>query len=260
MPWARRVIPCLDVAAGRVVKGVRFVNLRDAGDPVECAVRYDREGADEVTFLDVSASHEERGTLLDVVRRTADALTVPLTVGGGVRSVADARALLLAGADKVAVNSAAVAEPDLVDRIADAFGRQALVVAIDARRVGGRWLVHTHGGRRPVDIDARAWAVEVARRGAGEILLTSMDRDGTKDGYDVALTRSVADAVEVPVIASGGVGSLEHFAEGILEGGASAVLAASVFHDGLFSVRTVKEYLRGRGVTVRLEPPRLDDA
>ncbi|MBN8614525.1 MAG: imidazole glycerol phosphate synthase subunit HisF [Deltaproteobacteria bacterium] len=252
MTLARRIVPCLDVKDGRVVKGVRFVDLRDAGDPVESALRYDREGADEVTFLDISASHEGRGTLLDIVTRTADALTVPLTVGGGVRSVADARALLLAGADKVAVNSAALAEPGLIDAIAGAFGNQALVVAIDARRLDDRFEVHTHGGRRAAGRDAIAWAIEAARRGAGEILLTSMDRDGTRDGYDLGLTRAVSDAVPVPVIASGGVGTLAHFAEGVLEGRADAVLAASVFHDGVFSVRAVKEYLRDRGIPVRL--------
>jgi cyclase len=249
---ARRIVPCLDVKDGRVVKGVQFVALRDAGDPVESALRYDREGADEVTFLDISASIEGRGTLLDIVTRTADALTVPLTVGGGVRSVADARALLLAGADKVAVNSAALADPSLIDQIAGAFGNQALVVAIDSRRLGDRFEVHTHGGRRPAGRDAIAWAIEAARRGAGEILLTSMDRDGTRDGYDLPLTRAVADAVPVPVIASGGVGTLAHFAEGVIDGRADAVLAASVFHDGVFSVRAVKEYLRGRGIAVRL--------
>jgi len=252
---ARRVIPCLDVKDGRVVKGVRFVGLRDAGDPVESALRYDAGGADEVTFLDISASHEGRGTLLSIVERTADALTVPLTVGGGVRSEADARALLLAGADKIAVNSAAVADPGLVEAIAGAFGSQALVVAIDARREGEGYGVYTHGGRRSAGRDAIAWAVEVARRGAGEILLTSMDRDGTRDGYDLDLTRRVAEAVPVPVIASGGVGDLSHFEAGLREGGADAALAASVFHDGVFSVRTVKEYLRGRGVTVRISDP-----
>ena len=252
MTLARRIVPCLDVKDGRVVKGVRFVDLRDAGDPVESALRYDREGADEVTFLDISASHEGRGTLLDIVTRTAEALTVPLTVGGGVRSVADARALLLAGADKIAVNSAALADPSLIDAIAGAFGNQALVVAIDARRLEARFEVYTHGGRRAAGRDAIAWAVEAAQRGAGEILLTSMDRDGTRDGYDLGLTRAVSDAVPVPVIASGGVGTLSHFAEGVLEGRADAVLAASVFHDGVFSVRAVKEYLRGRGIPVRL--------
>jgi cyclase len=249
---ARRVIPCLDVKDGRVVKGVRFVALRDAGDPVESALRYDREGADEVTFLDISASHEGRGTLLDIVERTADALTVPLTVGGGVRSVADARALLLAGADKIAVNSAAISDPTLIDAIAGAFGNQALVVAIDARREGGRLEVYTHGGRRSTGRDAVAWAIEAAQRGAGEILLTSMDRDGTRDGYDLALTRAVSDAVSVPVIASGGVGTLAHFAAGVTDGRADALLAASVFHDGIFSVRAVKEYLRDLGIPVRI--------
>jgi cyclase len=234
------------------VKGVRFVALRDAGDPVESALRYDREGADEVTFLDISASHEGRGTLLDIVERTADALTVPLTVGGGVRSVADARALLLAGADKVAVNSAAISDPTLIDAIAGAFGNQALVVAIDARREGGRLEVYTHGGRRSTGRDAVAWAIEAAQRGAGEILLTSMDRDGTRDGYDLALTRAVSDAVSVPVIASGGVGTLAHFAAGVTDGRADALLAASVFHDGIFSVRAVKEYLRDLGIPVRI--------
>jgi cyclase len=248
---ARRIIPCLDVKDGRVVKGVRFVGLRDAGDPVESALRYDAEGADEVTFLDIGASHEGRGTLLSIVERTADALTVPLTVGGGVRAREDARALLLAGADKVALNSAAVSDPSVIDAIADAFGSQALVVAIDARRDGDGFRVFTHGGRRPTERDAVAWAVEAARRGAGEILLTSMDRDGTKDGYDLLLTRRVADAVPIPVVASGGVGTLAHFAEGLLEGRADAALAASVFHDGVFSVRAVKEYLRAHGVVVR---------
>ncbi|GAB4206367.1 MAG: imidazole glycerol phosphate synthase subunit HisF [Sandaracinaceae bacterium] len=250
---ARRIIPCLDVKDGRVVKGVRFVGLRDAGDPVESALRYDAEGADEVTFLDISASHEGRGTLRSIVERTADALTVPLTVGGGVRSREDARALLLAGADKIAVNSAAVADPSVIDSIAEAFGSQALVVAIDARRDGDGFRVFTHGGRRGTSLDAVAWAEEAARRGAGEILLTSMDRDGTKDGYDLVLTRRVADAVPIPVVASGGVGTLAHFAEGLRDGRADAALAASVFHDGVFSVRAVKEYLRARGVVVRLE-------
>lgn len=256
---ARRIIACLDVKDGRVVKGVQFVGLRDAGDPVESALRYDREGADEITFLDISASHEGRGTLLEIVERTADALTVPLTVGGGVRSVADARALLLAGADKVAVNSAGIADPGLIDAIAGAFGNQALVVAIDARRHTAaaeegqdRLEVFTHGGRKATGRDAVAWAIEAARRGAGEILLTSMDRDGTRDGYDLRLTRRVADAVSVPVIASGGVGALVHFAEGLEAGGADAALAASVFHDGVFSVQAVKEYLRARGIPVRL--------
>ncbi len=248
---ARRVIPCLDVKDGRVVKGVRFVELRDAGDPVESALRYDREGADEVTFLDIGASIEGRGTLLDVVERTAASLTVPLTVGGGVRSIEDARALLWAGADKIAINSAALAEPGLIDRVASTFGSQALVVAIDARRDAGGWTVFSHGGSRSTGRDARAWASEVARRGAGEILITSMDRDGTRDGYDVALVRSIVDVVAVPVIASGGVGSLAHFLEGIEEGGADAVLAASVFHEGRFAIRDVKAYLADHLVPVR---------
>jgi len=250
---ARRIIPCLDVKDGRVVKGVQFVALRDAGDPVECALRYDREGADEVTFLDITASHEGRGTLLQMVERTADALTVPLTVGGGVRSREDARALLLAGADKVAVNSAAVTDPSLIDSIADAFGAQALVVAIDVRKDPDGHFVYTHGGRKRTDREVLAWAREVARRGAGEILLTSMDRDGSKAGYALEITRAVADAVDIPVIASGGVGTLEHFWEGLEVGGADAVLAGSVFHDGVFSIGAVKEYLQGRGVPVRFQ-------
>jgi cyclase len=248
---ARRIIPCLDVKDGRVVKGVNFVGLRDAGDPVECAARYDREGADEVTFLDITASSDARKTLLDVIARTADVLRVPLTVGGGVRSVDDARDLLAAGADKIAVNTAAVRDPDLVARIANAYGSQAIVVAVDARRSGDSWRVFTHGGRTETDLDAIAWADRVCVLGAGEILLTSMDRDGTKIGYDLPLTRAVADAVPVPVIASGGVGTLAHFAEGLSEGRADAVLAASVFHDGVFTIGEVKEYLRARGVVVR---------
>ncbi len=252
---ARRIIPCLDVKDGRVVKGVQFVGLRDAGDPVECASRYDREGADEVTFLDITASSDARKTLLDVIARTADVLRVPLTVGGGVRSVDDARDLLAAGADKIAVNTAAVRDPLLVTRIADAYGAQAIVVAVDARARADQtgWEVFTHGGRTPAGLDAVDWCARVAALGAGEILLTSMDRDGTKIGYDLPLTRAVADAVPVPVIASGGVGTLDHFAEGLREGRADAVLAASVFHDGVFTIGQVKEYLRAHGVVVR--PP-----
>jgi cyclase len=250
---ARRIIPCLDVKDGRVVKGVNFVGLRDAGDPVECASRYDREGADEVTFLDITASSDARKTLLDVIARTADVLRVPLTVGGGVRSVDDARDLLAAGADKIAVNTAAVRDPHLVTRIADAYGCQAIVVAVDARaRVDHLgWDVFTHGGRTATGLDAVDWCARVSALGAGEILLTSMDRDGTQIGYDLPLTRAVSDAVPVPVIASGGVGTLAHFAEGLAEGHADAVLAASVFHDGVFTIGQVKEYLRARGVVVR---------
>jgi cyclase len=251
---ARRLIPCLDVKAGRVVKGVNFVGLRDAGDPVECALRYDREGADEITFLDITASSDARPILLDVVERTAEAIAVPLTVGGGVRSVDDVRALLDAGADKVSVNSAAVKDPALVGRIAAAYGSQALVVAIDAKhREGGHFEVVIHGGRRPTGLDAVAWAAEVAELGAGEILLTSMDRDGTRDGYDLALTRAVVDAIPIPVIASGGVGTPEHVREGLVEGGADAALAASIFHDEDHSIAEVKRYLVARGVPMR--PP-----
>ncbi len=240
-----------------MVKGVQFEGLRDAGDPVELAARYDAEGADEVVFLDITASAEARDTIVDVARRTADEVFIPFTVGGGVRAADDARRLLRAGADKVSVNTAAVARPELVAELADEFGAQCVVVAIDARRRVGddatAWEVHTHGGRTPTGIDAVGWAERVCYLGAGEILLTSMDRDGTRDGYDLALTRAVADRTPVPVIASGGVGSLDHLAEGVLEGGADAVLAASIFHFGEYSVREAKEYLSGRGITVR--PP-----
>ncbi len=253
MGLAKRIIPCLDVAAGRVVKGVRFVSLRDAGDPVEIAARYDEEGADELAFLDITASAEARDILLEVVERVAARVFIPLTVGGGVRSVADLRRLLNAGADKVSINTAAVERPELVAEAAAAVGSQCIVVAVDARRAGpGRWEVYTHGGRRPTGLDAVGWARRMAEAGAGEILLTSMDRDGTREGFDLALTRAVSDAVPVPVIASGGVGALEHLAEGVLAGGADAVLAASVFHFGEFSVRTAKEYMRARGIEVRL--------
>jgi cyclase len=249
----RRIIPCLDVADGRVVKGVKFVALRDAGDPVEAAAAYDAAGADELTFLDISASHEGRGTIVEVVARTADRIFLPLTVGGGVRAVEDVRRLLLAGADKVAINTAAVERIDLVREAADRFGAQAIVVAIDARaKSEGNWEVYTHGGRRPSGRDAIAWAAEVARAGAGEILLTSMDRDGTRVGYDLALTRAVADAVGIPVIASGGAGTLEHLAEGFREGRADAVLAASIFHFGELTVGQAKEFLAARGIPVRL--------
>jgi cyclase len=251
---AKRVIPCLDVRAGRVVKGVRFLGLRDAGDPVECARRYDSEGADEITFLDITASHEQRGTLLEVVARTADAIFVPLTVGGGVRTADDVRALLAAGADKVSINTAAVTTPDIVRRCSDAWGSQAIVAAIDAKKrtaVPG-WEVFIHGGRTATGLDAVEWAVELARLGAGEILLTSMDRDGTLAGYDLALTRAVSDAVPIPVIASGGVGTPDHLISGLIEGHASAVLAASIFHDGTCSIGEAKWALARAGVPVRM--------
>ena len=231
-----RVIPCLDVSNGRVVKGVNFVDLRDAGDPVEQAQAYDAAGADELCFLDIGASHEGRGTIIDVVRRTAEVCFMPLTVGGGVRSAEDARALLLAGADKVAVNSAAVARPEVVADIAARFGSQCVVASVDARRTGDRWEIFTHGGRNPTGIDALEHAVKLAELGAGELLVTSMDRDGTRDGYDLALTRAIADAVHIPVVASGGVGNLEHLVAGVREGHASAVLAASIFHFGQYSI------------------------
>jgi cyclase len=246
-----RIIPCLDVDAGRVVKGVNFVNLRDAGDPVELAARYDQEGADEVVFLDITASSDARDTMVDVVRRTADEVFIPLTVGGGVRSVEDARRLLRAGADKVGVNTAAVARPELVEELSREFGAQCVVVAIDARRSPGGFEVYTHGGRRPTGLDAVSWAAECERLGAGEILLTSMDRDGTRDGFDVELTRRVVDACNLPVIASGGVGSLDHLVEGAREGGADALLAASVFHFGDLDVRRAKEHLAAAGIPVR---------
>jgi len=248
-----RVIPCLDVDAGRVVKGVQFLELRDAGDPAELAQRYDAEGADEVVFLDITASSGARDTMVEVVQRTADQVFIPLTVGGGVRSVEDARRLLRAGADKVGVNSAAVARAELVHELADEFGSQCVVVAIDARAAARSWEVHTHGGRKPTGLDAVSWAEEVASLGAGEILLTSMDRDGTRDGFDLALTRAVVDAVNVPVVASGGVGTLQHLVDGATEGGADAVLAASIFHFGEFTVAEAKAALATAGVTVR--PP-----
>jgi cyclase len=247
-----RVIPCLDVADGRVVKGVNFVDLRDAGDPVEQAQAYDAAGADELCFLDISASHEGRGTLLDIVRRTAAVCFMPLTVGGGVRSADDARALLLAGADKVAINSAAVKRPQLLSEIAEKFGSQCVVASVDARRVADqKWEIFTHGGRTPTGIDAVQYAQTAARLGAGELLVTSMDGDGTKAGYDLALTRTIADRVDVPVIASGGVGTLEHLVEGVTKGHASAVLAASIFHFGQHSIGEAHAALRAAGLPAR---------
>ncbi len=253
MGLAKRIIPCLDVHAGRVVKGVNFVQLRDAGDPVEIARRYGEAGADELAFLDITASSDARNTIVDVIERVADQVFIPLTVGGGVRSVEDVRKLLNAGADKVSINTAAVERPELVSQASARFGSQAIVVAIDARAAGeGRWEVFTHGGRKARGIDAVEWAREMARRGAGEILLTSMDRDGTKSGFDLGLTRAVTTAVTVPVIASGGVGTLEHLAEGIERGGADAVLAASVFHFGEITIGQAKRFLAGRGIEMRL--------
>jgi len=258
---AKRVIPCLDVTAGRVVKGVNFVNLRDAGDPVEVAARYDGEGADELAFLDITASSDDRDILLEVIERVAARVFIPLTVGGGVRKLEDVRRLLNAGADKVSINTAAVQNPALVGEASGIVGNQCIVVAIDAKRVdpsqdakkkGPRWEVYTHGGRNPTGLDAVDWARRMAGAGAGEILLTSMDRDGTRDGFDLALTRAVSDAVSVPVIASGGVGTREHLAEGVLEGRADAVLAASVFHFGDFTVRDAKLHMQSRGIEVRL--------
>ena len=246
-----RVIPCLDVDAGRVVKGVNFVNLVDAGDPVELAARYDVEGADEVVFLDITASADARDTLVEVARRTAEEVFIPFTVGGGVRTVDDARSLLRAGADKVSVNTAAVSRPAVVTELSDEFGAQCVVVAIDARRAPGGFEVFTHGGRKPTGLDAVSWAADCERMGAGEILLTSMDRDGTKDGYDVELTKAVTDACGLPVIASGGAGTLDHLAEAALAGGADAVLAASIFHFGEYTVRQAKEHLAAQGLTVR---------
>ena len=247
----RRIVPCLDVKDGRVVKGVKFVELRDAGDPVEAAIAYDAQGADELVFLDITASHEGRAIMLDVVRRTADVLYIPLTVGGGLRTVDDVRLLLRAGAEKVSFNTAAVQRPEVIREAAERFGSQCIVVAIDARREDRRWGVYTHGGRRPTGRDAVEWAQEVVALGAGEILLTSMDRDGTKDGYDLDLTRAIAGAVTVPVIASGGAGTLEHFREAFVDADASAALAASLFHFGTYTIAEVKDYLAERGVEVR---------
>ena len=248
----RRVIPCLDVDKGRVVKGVEFVDLRDAGDPVELAVRYQDEGADEIVFLDITASHEKRETVAQLARRCADDVFIPFTIGGGVRSVADAQAVLDAGADKVSVNSAAVARPDLLGEMAEIFGAQCVVLAIDARREGDSYGVYVNGGRTPVGRDAVVWAREGVERGAGEILLTSMDRDGTEHGYEIELTSAVAGAVEVPVIASGGAGKLDHLVEAVAEGGADAVLCASIFHYGQHTVREAKQRMRAAGIPVRL--------
>lgn len=259
----KRVIPCLDVRDGRVVKGVNFVGLRDAGDPVELAARYDAEGADELVFLDITASHERREIIADLAARCAEQVFIPFTIGGGLNSVDDVRLILAAGADKVTMNTAAVQDPGLVQRCAERFGAQCIVVAIDAKQVPGsgqdgrppRWEVYVHGGRTPTGMDAVEWAVRAAELGAGEFMLTSMDRDGTQDGYDLALTRAVARAVDVPVIASGGVGTLEHLAQGLLEGEADAVLAASIFHFGTYTLAETKAYLAARGIPVRPAPP-----
>ena len=257
MGLAKRIIPCLDVDQGRVVKGVNFVNIRDAGDPVEVARRYNEEGADEITFLDITASHEERDTTLHTVEKMAAEVFIPLTVGGGVRTLQDIRNLLNAGADKVSINSAAVKNPDFVREAADRFGSQCIVVAIDAKKVtaeseANRWEIFTHGGRKPTGIDAVEWARTMTANGAGEILLTSMDRDGTKNGFDIALCRAISDAVPVPLIASGGVGNLQHLVDGVLQGGADAVLAASIFHFGEYTVHDAKDYMQSSGIEVRL--------
>lgn len=257
MGLAKRIIPCLDVDQGRVVKGVKFVDIRDAGDPVEVARRYNEAGADEITFLDITASHEERDTTLHTVEQMASQVFIPLTVGGGVRTLEDIRNLLNAGADKVSINSAAVHDPDFVREAAQRFGSQCIVVAIDAKKVSAesepnRWEIFTHGGRKPTGTDAVVWAQRMTDYGAGEILLTSMDRDGTKNGFDIALTRAISDAVPVPVIASGGVGNLQHLVDGVLQGGADAVLAASIFHFGEYSIREAKEYMVAAGIEMRL--------
>ena len=259
MTFKVRIIPCLDVKDGRVVKGVNFVDLRDAGDPVEAAIAYDAAGADELTFLDITATHENRGTMLDVVRRTAEACFMPVTVGGGVRTVEDIRVLLQSGADKVSINTAAVERREFVKEAAEKFGDQCIVVAIDAKKVSqpgekDRWEIFTHGGRKATGLDAIEYAKEVVALGAGEILLTSMDRDGTKSGFDIALTRAISDAVSVPVIASGGAGNLDHMVEGIRDGHATAVLAASIFHFGEYSVRQAKEHMAKAGLPMRLDP------
>jgi len=256
MPLARRIIPCLDVDQGRVVKGVNFVGIRDAGDPVEIARRYNEQGADEITFLDITASHEQRDTTVQTVERIAKEVFIPLTVGGGVRALGDIRALLNAGADKVSINTAAIHNPDLVKAAAARFGAQCIVVAMDVKRVSAdheppRYELFTHGGRKPTGIEAIAWARKMAAKGAGEILLTSMDRDGTRDGFELTITRQISEAVDIPLIASGGVGSLAHLADGITEGGADAVLAASIFHFGEFTIPEAKDYLAARGIEVR---------
>ncbi len=256
MGLAKRIIPCLDVDNGRVVKGVQFVDIRDAGDPVEVAKRYNQEGADEITFLDITASHQDRDTTVHTVERMAEEVFIPLTVGGGIRKIEDIRRMLNAGADKVGVNSAAVSNPDFIKAAAERFGAQCIVVAIDAKQVNlegetPRWEIFTHGGRKPTGIDAVEWAARMAEYGAGEILLTSMDRDGTKNGFDLGLTRAICDAVPVPVIASGGVGNLQHLVDGVIQGGADAVLAASIFHFGEYTVPQAKAYMRERGIEVR---------
>jgi imidazole glycerol-phosphate synthase subunit HisF len=249
---AKRIIPCLDVKDGRVVKGTQFIDLKDAGDPVENAKAYDEQGADEIAFLDITASHEKREILIDIVRRTAEEIFIPLTVGGGVRSLEDIRKLLKAGADKVSINTAAVKDPSFVKRASMRFGSQCIVIAIDAKRRGQGWEAYTHGGRVPTGIDALLWAKEMEKLGAGEILLTSMDRDGTKDGYDIGLTRTISESVDIPVIASGGVGTLEHLYEGLALGKASAVLAASIFHYREYTIAQVKSFLKEKGVVVRV--------
>jgi len=257
MGLAKRIIPCMDVDAGRVVKGVQFVDIRDAGDPVEIARRYDQEGADELTFLDITASSDQRETMVHVVEQVAGEVFIPLTVGGGIREVADIQRMLNAGADKVGINTAAVFNPEFVKQAADRFGSQCIVVAIDARRISkgdeaSRWEIYTHGGRKATGIDAVEWAQRMVAFGAGEILLTSMDRDGTRDGFDIELTRAISEAVDVPVIASGGVGTLDHLAEGVIEGKADAVLAASIFHFGEYSIGEAKQHMADRGIEVRL--------
>ena len=250
---AKRIIPCLDVKDGRVVKGTRFLDLRDAGDPVELAAEYDRQGADEVTFLDITASHEKRDTIVEVASRTAERVFIPFTVGGGLRTVQDFRRILKTGADKCSINTAALRRPELITEAAEKFGSQCVVVAIDAKRTAdGHWEAYTHGGRRPTGIDAVEWAVKAQELGAGEILLTSMDADGTLAGYDIPLTRAIAEAVSIPVIASGGAGSIEHMYDALTDGKADAALIASIVHSGTYTVREIKEYLRGRGVTVRM--------